>query len=164
MPTQTTTDHSGVAPIAAADGRPVVAAVDGDALAPSVVATAAELADRLGRPLVLVHSALPDVFVTSEDHRRAQQHGEELLDRLAADHPEARRIVEVGDPARLITTIGEDAAMIVIGRRARGMFAAALLGSVSNSVARWAHCPVLIVSEPAVRHGDGSAAEHRVAA
>jgi hypothetical protein len=111
--------------VSAPDDRPVVAAVDDDALARSVVETAGELAERLGRPLVLVHSPLPDVFVAGEAFLRAKEHGDEFLDRVAPDHPGARRVIDIGDPVRLVTAVADDAAMIVIGRRARGMFAAA---------------------------------------
>ena len=54
---------------------------------------------------------------------------------------------EKGHPAETILRVaGESsAALIVVGSRGHGGFAALLLGSVSQSVATHAHCPVLVV-------------------
>ena len=53
----------------------------------------------------------------------------------------------VGDAAREIVALAEelDAGLIVLGSRGLGGVPRALMGSVSDSVVRHAHCPVLIV-------------------
>jgi nucleotide-binding universal stress UspA family protein len=46
----------------------------------------------------------------------------------------------------------EKAELLVLGRRGQGMFAAALLGSVSTEVARSAPCPVMVVPPSTADH------------
>jgi nucleotide-binding universal stress UspA family protein len=48
----------------------------------------------------------------------------------------------------------ESAALLVVGSRGRGLWRRALLGSISRSVIRSAHCPVVVVrSPPTLAHG-----------
>ena len=53
----------------------------------------------------------------------------------------------MGDAPREIVHLAEDlqAGLIVMGSRGRGGIRRALMGSVSDTVVRHAHCPVLIV-------------------
>lgn len=53
----------------------------------------------------------------------------------------------VGHPAEEIVVLAQEigAGLIVIGSRGRGRIRRALMGSVSDSVVRHAHCPVLVV-------------------
>jgi len=55
----------------------------------------------------------------------------------------------MGEPAREIIHLAEDlgAGLVVMGSRERGGIRRALMGSVSDSVVRYAHCPVLVVRE-----------------
>ena len=52
-------------------------------------------------------------------------------------------------PDRAIVRLGKEigAGLIVMGSRGRGRMQRVLLGSVSDSVVRHAHCPVLVVRE-----------------
>ena len=52
-----------------------------------------------------------------------------------------------GAPAAEIVTLGEEmgVGLIVVGTRGLGGVRRALMGSVSDSVVRHAHCPVLVV-------------------
>jgi nucleotide-binding universal stress UspA family protein len=55
----------------------------------------------------------------------------------------------MGDAAMEIVHLAEDieAGLVVMGSRGRGGIRRALMGSVSDSVVRHAHCPVLVVRE-----------------
>lgn len=145
-PTQITTEAR-TAPVEDRDpGRGVVAAVADDALAHRVVQTASDLALRLGLPLTLVHSPDPDALLPPEAYREALERGHAFLDRVATGHPEAGQIVQAGDPADLVgNTAREGASLIVVGNRGRGGLKAALLGSLSQKVAREARVPVVVV-------------------
>lgn len=59
----------------------------------------------------------------------------------------AKAHLRMGRPDREIVNLaGEiDAGLIVMGSRGRGGISRALMGSVSDSVVRHAHCPVLVV-------------------
>lgn len=55
----------------------------------------------------------------------------------------------MGDPDKEIVRLSEelDVGLIVMGSRGLGGIRRALMGSVSDSVVRHAHCPVLVVRE-----------------
>jgi nucleotide-binding universal stress UspA family protein len=57
--------------------------------------------------------------------------------------------LETGDPDKEIVRLSEEigAGTIVIGSRGQGGLRRALMGSVSESVVRHAHCPVFVVRE-----------------
>ena len=63
--------------------------------------------------------------------------------KVAQAHP------RVGLPAAKIVALAEDmgAGLIVMGSRGLGGIRHAVMGSVSDSVVRHAHCPVLIVRQ-----------------
>jgi nucleotide-binding universal stress UspA family protein len=66
----------------------------------------------------------------------------------ANDGTIARAHLRIGDkPDQQIITVAEEigAGLIVLGSRGMGGVRRALLGSVSDSVVRHAHCPVLVV-------------------
>jgi nucleotide-binding universal stress UspA family protein len=128
------------------DPPAVVCAVGDDDLAQAVVAAGADLAERLGLRLTLVHSPDPDLFLVGEMHRAALARGHALLDRVAERWPAAARVVQTGDPAALLAALAADrTAFVVVGTRGREALTSALLGSVSNEIARRATCPVVIV-------------------
>jgi nucleotide-binding universal stress UspA family protein len=130
----------------------VICAVDGDDQAGDVFATAAELAAQLAVPLMVIHSPDPDVFLFGEPRRAALERGNAFVDELAGGYTVDERVVDLDDPARLVTAVAaEGASMIVIGTRRRTGLRAALLGSVSGEVIARATCPVLTVPSPAAR-------------
>jgi nucleotide-binding universal stress UspA family protein len=61
----------------------------------------------------------------------------------------AQSHLRVGRPNAEIVALAEGvgARLIVLGSRGRGGVRRALMGSVSDSVVRHAHCPVLIVRQ-----------------
>lgn len=81
-----------------------------------------------------------------------EREAQEILDEQVKKVEEARGTVteahlRMGRPAKEIVHLGEEigVGLIIIGSRGRGGIRRALLGSVSDSVIRHAHCPVLVV-------------------
>jgi nucleotide-binding universal stress UspA family protein len=84
--------------------------------------------------------------------RRSEQRGRELLDAevervRSAGGTVAQAHLMMGEAARDIVRLAEElgAGMIVMGSRGRGGLSRALIGSVSDSVVRHAHCPVVVM-------------------
>ena len=139
----------------------ILVATDGSREAELAVTTAADLAKSTDSELHVVHvGELPLVYhperhayrAEYEEHEReAQQRLEAQLERiegadatlLAQSHLRMGRADE--EIVELAHSIG--AGMIVMGSRGQGRLRRALLGSVSESVVRHAHCPVTIVRE-----------------
>ena len=94
-------------------------------------------------------------FAWKEDlERHLEQGGREVLDGeveqiRSAGGTVARSHLMIGEAAREIVHLAEDlgAGLIVMGSRGHGGIRRALMGSVSESVVRHAHCPVTIVRE-----------------
>jgi nucleotide-binding universal stress UspA family protein len=151
----------------------VLLATDGSKEADLAARTAADLADKTGSELHMVHvfdispwyPAYPEGFgfgaaqledpVLEEDlQRTSEQRARELLDaeveklrslgvRLAQAH-----LVEGGVPQEIVGLAEEiGAGLIVMGSRGRGGIRRALMGSVCDSVVRHAHCPVMVVRQ-----------------
>ena len=128
------TDRGSTLEAALRQQRPVICAVDNDDLAAGVLATAAVLAAQLAVPLTVIHSPDPDVFLVGEPRRAALERGNAFVDELADGYTVDERVVELDDPARLVTAVAQEGAtMVVIGTRRRTGLRAALLGSVSQS-------------------------------
>ncbi len=139
----------------------ILLATDGSREAILAARTAVDLADKTGSELhvafVLRTQDVPDYstmgFDTETAHEEEiKQMGQRLLDE------QVRRVEEAGGtvagahfrmarPDQGILTIGEDVGtgLIVLGSRGLGGVKRALMGSVSDSVVRHAHCPVLVV-------------------
>jgi nucleotide-binding universal stress UspA family protein len=139
----------------------ILLATDGSEEASLAARTAVELADKTNSELhvafVLPTQDAPDYDAMGLDMEKPheeeiKQMGQRLLDE------QVRRVEEAGGtvagahfrlarPDRGILAIGEDvdAGLIVLGSRGLGGVRRALMGSVSNSVVRHAHCPVLVV-------------------
>jgi nucleotide-binding universal stress UspA family protein len=95
---------------------------------------------------------LPDPVVEEELEQRAKQEGRKVLDAevqrvRSAGGTVARSHLLMGEVEREIVHLAEDlgAGLIVMGSRGRRGMRRALMGSVSDSVVRHAHCPVMVV-------------------
>ena len=95
---------------------------------------------------------LPDPVLEEDLEQRAQQRGREVLDEevervRSAGGTVAQSHLTMGEVEREIVHLAEDlgAGLIVMGSRGRGGMRRALMGSVSDSVVRHAHCPVMVV-------------------
>jgi nucleotide-binding universal stress UspA family protein len=143
----------------------VVCGVEDSPQAPAVAHAAADLAARLGRPLLLVHVAPPPVVLD----RPAASHGERLSEAEAfeqagymrtvfeqidvTDRPGVVRAVEFGDPATTLAELANshEASLIVVGSGGHGMLGSIFTGSTAAALTRDAPCPVLVVPPGAAR-------------
>jgi nucleotide-binding universal stress UspA family protein len=139
--------------------RRIVVGVDGSEGAQAALRWACEYAPLLHAEVVAVHSmdvamAMPPPTVAAspfviDDNLRAGMR--EALHEWCAPLRDAqvpyRAELYEGNPVGAITQVaeGEDAALIVIGRRGHGGFAELVLGSVPHSLAHHATKPVVIV-------------------
>lgn len=86
-----------------------------------------------------------------EEHDRfAQQQAEARIQRMVTDAGiDPSKVVAVAvegrKPARALIEAAQDADMLVLGSRGRGGFAGLVLGSVSQQLAGYAPCPLLIL-------------------
>ena len=142
----------------------ILVATDGSREAKLAATTAADLAKSTDSELHVVHvGEIPLVYHPERHAYRAEyeEHEKEAQQLLEA---EVARIKEAGASvaqshltlgranARVAEEIVElaqsiDAGLIVMGSRGQGRLRRALVGSVSDSVLRHAHCPVTIVRE-----------------
>ena len=143
----------------------ILLATDGSKDAELASATAADLARSTGSELHIVsvfpgsayvHSYYEDRFPEAAERlrREAQEERQEMLDEQVerirkAGGDVAQTHIRTGEAAPEIVALGEEigAGLIVMGSRGRGSMRGALMGSVSDSVMRHAHCPVLVVRE-----------------
>jgi nucleotide-binding universal stress UspA family protein len=149
----------------------ILSATDGSSEAELATRTAADLAQKTGSELHVIHVLdvaqitmlhagapdpegieQPDPILEELFERLSEQRGKEVLDTevervRSAGGTVAQAHLMMGGVAREIVHLAEDlgAGLIVMGSRGRGGIRRALIGSVSDSVVRHAHCPVLVV-------------------
>ena len=106
--------------------------------------------------VLVVHQAVRDVYgrvshytedadLTEKAKEAARAETEEVLSGLGAKPASATVTAAHGLPADELIKASQGADMLVVGRRGGGGFARLIMGSVSDQVGRYAHCPVLIV-------------------
>ena len=138
----------------------ILVATDGSREAQLALTTAADLAKSTDSELHVLHvGELPLVYhperhayrAEYEEHEReAQQILEDEVERIdGAGATAAQAHLRMGRADEEIVELAQsiDAGLIVIGSRGQGRLRRALVGSVSESVVRHAHCPVTIVRE-----------------
>ena len=133
----------------------VLLATDGSPDATLAARSAVELCEKTGSELhvVLVGEFLPTLFAYTEEEPAELRHAaRRLLDEQVAKITDAGGSVaeahlRVGKPAEQIVDLSEelDAGVVVVGSRGQSALRRALIGSVSDSVVRHAHCPVFVV-------------------
>lgn len=137
----------------------ILLAVDGSEEAALAARTAVDLAGQTGSEVhvVHVHRILPVPYAYRGRYTEPEPPGGEarvLLNRQAKNIEDAGGTIagthlREGAPDAEVVALGEEigAGLIVLGSRGLGGVRRALLGSVSDSVVRHAHCPVLVVRE-----------------
>jgi nucleotide-binding universal stress UspA family protein len=138
----------------------ILVATDGSREAELAVSTAADLAKSTDSELHVVHvGEMPLVYhperhayrAEYEEHEKAaQQLLEAQVERTkGAGATVAQVHLRMGRADEEIVDLAQsiDAGLIVMGSRGRGRLRRALVGSISESVVRHAHCPVTIVRE-----------------
>ena len=135
----------------------ILLATDGSQESELAGRTAADLAKSHDSQLhvIYVEPALPmiDQFA-APGPERTMPDSQQLLDEQVKHIEEAGGTVteahlRLGRPDEQIVRVGEEvgAGLIVTGSRGHGGLRRALMGSVSDSVVRHAHCPVLVIRE-----------------
>ena len=153
----------------------ILLATDGSREAELAARTAADLVEKTTSELHLVHvfgitpwypvypeATTPGEWVAQEENpmleedlqRTSEQRAREILEAevekaRSAGSTVAQAYLREGGVAAEIVSLAEDigAGVIVMGSRGRGGTRRALMGSVSDSVVRHAHCPVFVVRE-----------------
>ena len=138
----------------------ILVATDGSREAQLALTTAADLANSTDSELHVLHvGELPLVYHPErhayrtqyeEQEKEAQQILEAEVERIdGAGTTVAQAHVRMGRADEEIVELAQsiDAGLIVMGSRGQGRLRRALVGSVSESVVRHAHCPVTIVRE-----------------
>jgi nucleotide-binding universal stress UspA family protein len=144
----------------------ILLATDGSEEATLAARTAADIAKNTNSELHLAYVmdsgtfskegllSEDEILAASDPKAKMKEAEEGLLDRLAepikaAGGELAQAQLRIGRRDVEIINLAEEikAGLIVMGSRGRGGVRRALLGSVSDSVVRHAHCPVLVVRE-----------------
>jgi nucleotide-binding universal stress UspA family protein len=158
----------------------ILLATDGSSEAELATRTTVDLAQKTDSELHVIHVVdvdpsrmlyleaidpegveLPDPILEEDLQQSFEQWGREVLDeevervRLAGGTVAQAHLV-MGEVAREIVHLAEDlgAGLIVIGSRGHGGIRRTLMGSVSDSVVRHAHCPVMVVRKENQEEGD----------
>ena len=135
----------------------ILLATDGSREAELAATTAADLANATNSQLHVVHvgELLPTFLAQTEvEPAQLEREARELLDEQVRRIEEAGGTVEeahlrLGQADEEIVDLAQSlgVGLIVMGSRGHGRIRRALMGSVSESVVRHAHCPVTIVRQ-----------------
>src|SRR3712207_4142854 len=135
----------------------ILLATDGSREAELAATTAVDLANSTNSELHVIHvgELLPTLLAQTEvEPAQLEREAQQLLDEQVRGIEEAGGTVKeahlrLGRADEEIVDLAQDigAGMIVMGSRGRGRIRRALMGGVSDSVVRHAHCPVTIVRE-----------------
>jgi nucleotide-binding universal stress UspA family protein len=160
----------------------ILLGIDGSEEATLAAQTAIDLANKTGSELHVVYARIPpysrafyegyeegvDVGAYLQDEsEELTRRGQGLLDEQvrkieAAGGSVAQAHLREGKPEAEIIALAEEigTGLIVVGSRGLGGIRRAMLGSVSESVVRHAHCPVMVVR--ARGNGQGAPSSQRI--
>jgi nucleotide-binding universal stress UspA family protein len=139
----------------------ILVGIDGSPAAETALRFAGEEARLRGLSLRIVcawepsvASYLGEAFVATPDgFQAAEHHAEEVLRAALAGLPtdvanQAEALSVEGHPATVLVEQARNAELLVVGSRGHGAASSLLLGSVSQSIAHHAPCPLVIVPAP----------------
>jgi nucleotide-binding universal stress UspA family protein len=135
--------------------RRMLIAYDGSPQSEKAVELAFSLAECLDSSVLVFAVARPPEPATSVELGAvlddAREHYEEgfktIREKARAHNLEVKTDIAVGHPGEQIIHRAEleGIDLIILGRRGRSMISRMMLGSVSERVLRYAHCPVMVV-------------------
>jgi nucleotide-binding universal stress UspA family protein len=133
----------------------ILVGFDGSSQSQKAVDVALSLAECLGSSVLLFAVARPPEPSTSveleamlDDAREHYEEGFKTILEKAREHDlKVQTAIAVGHPAEQIIHRAESEGvdLIILGRRGRSIIARMMLGSVSERVLRYAHCPVMVI-------------------
>ncbi|MBM7856134.1 nucleotide-binding universal stress UspA family protein [Desulfohalotomaculum tongense] len=138
----------------------ILTPVDGSERSKKAAVHAADLAEKFGAQLTILHvvSSLPSYYINSDRLSSIQKtlldefikEGQQVLTKIKWDlskkDVDIKTSLVVGNPADEICKLAhqESFDLIVMGSRGLGEIKGYIMGSISNRVVRHARCPVLI--------------------
>jgi len=135
--------------------RRILVAYDGSAQSEKAAELAFSLADCVDSTVLVFAVARPPEPATSveleavlDDAREHYQEGfKKILEMARTHNVDVNTDIAVGHPGEQIIHRAEvdGIDLIILGRRGRSMLSRMMLGSVSERVLRYAHCPVMVV-------------------
>ncbi|WP_163971648.1 universal stress protein [Oceanobacillus halotolerans] len=136
----------------------IVVAVDGSEASEKAFKKSLEIAKRNHSKLILAHVVDSRTFATAEAYdrtlaERAEEYAQELVNSYVENAKEVGitdliRVIEYGSPkVKIAKEIAEDydADLIICGATGMNAVERFLIGSVSESITRYASCDVLVV-------------------
>jgi nucleotide-binding universal stress UspA family protein len=135
--------------------RHMLVGYDGSPQSEKAVEVAFSLADCIDSTVLIFAVARPPEPATSveleavlDDAKEHYQEGfKKILEKARAHDLDVKTDMAVGHPGEQIIHRAEvdKIDLIIVGRRGRSMISRMMLGSVSERVLRYAHCPVMVV-------------------
>lgn len=141
----------------------ILLATDGSRVSELAAKTAVELSRKFGSRLVLARIMLvsssysgfgPDeddtLTIYQEDTERAQKLLEKQVKQLEDEGVAVEKAhLRAGEPDAEVVSLAKEvgADLVVVGSRGPGAFKGMIMGDVSESIVRHAHCPVWVVCE-----------------
>lgn len=152
----------------AAPPRRIAVGYDDGPEARAALEVARAAADEFGATLTLVtvwdvpQAAVPEAMYLAGDEeliRVLRDAAQERLDAgLATAGPQAKGVLERGEPAHVLSELSEHQDLLVVGSRGWGPVRRIMLGSTSDRLVHRAACPVLVVPRPDDAEGGAPAA------